>query len=518
MTGKSLDASQRRPRFEALFGNGESSVTRRVGRLPLPGRSNVIVEQELQTFSVASSSAREAISAVSTGFEEFGEEISSRNPLDWPGYEDRLALAREKSGERESVITGEAWVGETPVVIVAFDFRFLGGSMGEATGQKIVEAFDLARESRKAVISLVATGGARMQEGMRSLIQLQRIADACVGARAEGIPHISVLRNPTTGGVWASMASTADYIIGVRDAAVSFAGSRVREAGDDEEAFTTVGKVESGFMDMEAEAEEIPELLETVVELLSPEDETPLTPPDLPRALGNARLPKEAWTSVMRARSPQRPRAQEYLDDYFERRVGISGDRVGGVDGGMLCGLGSREGRTVAYAAQSGTANNAAGFRTAKRLMELAERFQLPVLTLVDTPGASNGAGDERAGIGTAIAELFCAVADLSVPITSLVIGEGGSGGALALAAPDNLWVTPDGYFAVIAPESAAAIVEKDRSKAEQVSDRMKLTPQELVELGVVRGIAPSRRQPAKAIKMSYDVVKNWVRSYSGKE
>ena len=478
----------------------------------------MIVEQELQTSSVASPSAREAIDAVSTGFEEFGGEISSPNPLDWPNYEDRLALAREKSGERESVITGEAYVGETPVVIVAFDFRFLGGSMGEATGQKIVEAFDRARESRKAVVSLVATGGARMQEGMRSLIQLQRIADACVGARAEGIPHISVLRNPTTGGVWASMASSADYIIGVRDAAVSFAGSRVREAEDDDEAFTTVGKVESGFVDVEAEAGEVPELLESVVELLSPDDDMPLTPPDLPRALGNARLPKDAWTSVMRARSPQRARAEDYLDDYFEYRVEISGDRVGGVDDGMLCGFGRREGRTVAYAAQNGTANKAAGFRTAKRLMQLAESFQMPVLTLVDTPGASNGAQDERAGIGTAIAELFCAVADLSVPITSLVIGEGGSGGALALAAPDNLWVTPDGYFAVIAPESAAAIVEKDRSKAEQISEHMKLMPQDLLELGVVRGIAPFKRHPAKAIKMSYDAVRNWVRSYSGRE
>lgn len=477
----------------------------------------MIIEQELQAFSVSSSSAREAINAVSTGFEEFGGEISSRNPLDWPGYEDRLALAREKSGERESVITGEAYVGEIPVVIVAFDFRFFGGSIGEATGRKIVEAFERARESRMAVVSLVATGGARMQEGMRSLIQLQRIADACVGARAEGIPHICVLRNPTTGGAWASMASSADYIIGVRDAAVSFAGSRVREAEDDA-AFTTAGKLESGFVDLEAGAEEVPDALETVVKLLSPDDEVPLTPPDLPRALGNARLPREAWASVMRARSPQRPGAEEYLDDYFEYRVGISGDRVGGVDEEMLCGFGYRDGRTVAYAAQNGAANTAAGFRTAKRLMELAERFQMPVLTLVDTPGASNGAEDERGGIGTAIADLFCAVADLSVPITSLVVGEGGSGGALALAAPDNLWITPDSYFAVIAPEGAAAIVEKDSSKAEQISGRMKLMPQELVELGVVRGIAPSRRHPAKAIKMSYDAVKNWVRSYSGRE
>jgi len=220
----------------------------------------------------------------------------------------------------------------------------------------------------------------------------------------------------------------------------------------------------------------------------------------------------------MRARRPQRPKAEAYLDDYFEYRVEISGDRVGGVDGGMLCGFGSRHGETIAFAAQNGTANTAAGFRTARRLMQLAGRLQMPVLTIIDTPGAGNRVKDEREGVGTAIAELFGTVAGLNVPITSLVIGEGGSGGALALAAPDNLWITPDAYFAVIAPESAAAIIEKDRSKAREISGRMKLTPQDLVRLGVVRGIAPHRRRPARAIRMSYDAVRRWVRNRSGKE
>ena len=483
------------------------------------GAMRMIVEQEERTFSVASPSAREAIGAVSTKFEEFGEEVSSRDPLGWPGYEDQLARARERSGERESVVTGETYVGGTPVVILAFDFRFLGGSMGEATGRKIVDAFERARESRRAVVSLVATGGARMQEGMRSLIQLQKIADACMSAHSEGIPHVSVVRDPTTGGAWASLAANADFLIGVKGAAVSFAGSRIREEESTDDAFTATGKHRDGFIDLEVEAEEVPGALETVVGLLSPDETGPLAPPEVPRALGYARLPREAWASIMRARRPQRPKAEAYLDDYFEHRVELSGDRAGGVDGGMLCGFGRRDGgRTIAFVAQNGTANTAAGFRTARRLMELAERLQKPVLTIIDTPGAGNRAADEREGIGTAIAEMFCAVADLSVPITSLVIGEGGSGGALALAAPDNLWITPDGYFAVIAPESAAAIVEKDRSKAREISEHMKLMPQDLVELGVVRGVAPHRRRPARALRMSYDAFRRWVRDRSRKE
>ena len=477
----------------------------------------MIVEQERRTLGVASPSAREAVEAVVSEFEEFGEEISSEDPLGWPGYGDQIAHAQEKSGEREAVITGEALVGEAPVVVIAFDFRFLGGSVGEATGRKIVEAFERAREDRRSVVSLVVTGGARMQEGMRSLVQLQRIADACMAARAEGIPHVSVIRNPTTGGVWASLAASADYIIGLRGAAVSFAGSRVREAEEPDEAFSTAGKLEGGFIDLEVEAEELAGTLESVVGLLSPDGAGQLESPEVPQALGYARLPREAWAAVMRARRPQRPKAEAYLDDYFDYRVGISGDRAGGVDAGMLCGFGHRDGKTIAYAAQNGAANTAAGFRTARRLMDLAERFQKPVLTIIDTPGAGSGAGDEREGVGTAMAGLFCAVADLSVPITSLVVGEGGSGGALALAAPDNLWITPDAYFAVIAPESAAAIIEKDRSKARKISEHMKLTPQDLVELGVARGIAPHRRRPARAIRMSYNAVRRWVRN-RGKE
>ncbi|HZY57186.1 MAG TPA: carboxyl transferase domain-containing protein, partial [Rubrobacteraceae bacterium] len=257
-------------------------------------------EQESHSFTVSSRSAREAIQAVADGFVEFGEEIVSEDPLDWPGYEEQLARAREKSGEREAAIAGEARIGETPVVIIAFDFNFLGGSMGEAVGGKIVEAFARARESRRTGVSLVATGGARMQEGMRSLVQLQRIASACARARAEGIPHVSVLRNPTTGGVWVSLAASADFLIGVRGATVSFAGPRVREGDGEGGAFASTGKLQTGFIDLELEAEDVPGHLAAVVALLSPGGEKPLEAPELPAALGRAEAPKEAWTSVER--------------------------------------------------------------------------------------------------------------------------------------------------------------------------------------------------------------------------
>jgi acetyl-CoA carboxylase carboxyl transferase subunit beta len=233
--------------------------------------------------------------------------------------------------------------------------------------------------------------------------------------------------------------------------------------------------------------EELRETLALWLDLLTTPSTGPVAPPP---ALGAPGLPTTGWDAVRRARSPERPRATAYLDAYFSRRAPISGDRCGGSDDGMLCGFGSGPGgRTVAYAAQCGTATRPAGYRCAARLIRLAGRLGIPVLTLVDTPGAANDAQAERQGAGSAIADLFAAVATARTPVTTLVIGEGGSGGALALAAPGNTWATPDSYFSVIAPELAAAILKRPANEVRATADQLRIRPQDLVELGVIRGI-----------------------------
>ncbi|GAB2994615.1 carboxyl transferase domain-containing protein [Saccharothrix stipae] len=404
------------------------------------------------------------------------------NPLGWPGYEAQLDRARERSGGVESV----SWRRLPHAVEVTFDFRFLGGSVGTATGALIEGAFTEARSAWLPVVSKIATGGSRMQEGMLSLRQLQRVARLCAAHREVGLPHVSVLGDPTTGGLWASLGAGADVVVGVSGAQVGFAGSRVRPAGDrDDPAYTAEGQFAAGTVDVVVRPDEVDATVRRVLDVLTSGDAVPA---EVPRALGAEDLPEDGWSAVLRARAPERPRAGEYLDDYFDSRVPISGDRAGGVDAGMLCGIGRRGGRAIAFAAQTGTANTPAGFRTAARLIRLASRLALPVLTLVDTPGAANDAAAERAGVGAAIAELFAAVAEARVPITTLVIGEGGSGGALALSSPEHTWITPDAYFSVIAPELAAAILK--REDVRRLADDLRLRPQDLVELGVVRGIS----------------------------
>ncbi|PSL54731.1 acetyl-CoA carboxylase carboxyl transferase subunit beta [Saccharothrix carnea] len=401
------------------------------------------------------------------------------NPLGWPGYEAQLGRARERSGGVESV----SWRRHRDAVVITFDFRFLGGSVGTATGEVIEEAFTEARTARLPVVSRIATGGSRMQEGMLSLRQLQRVARLCAAHREVGLPHVSVLGDPTTGGLWASLGAGADVVIAVAGAQVGFAGSRVRPV--DDPAYTAEGQFAAGTVDLVVRPDEVDATVARVLSLLTRGDAVPA---EVPRALGASELPRDGWSAVSRARAPERPRAAAYLDDYFDVRMPISGDRAGGVDAGMLCGIGRRGERAIAFAAQTGTATTPAGFRTAARLIRLASRFALPVLTLVDTPGAANDVAAEKAGVGAAIAELFGAVAEARVPITTLVIGEGGSGGALALSSPEHTWITPDAYFSVIAPELAAAILKRD--DVPQLADDLRLRPQDLVELGVVRGIS----------------------------
>ncbi|MER5263287.1 carboxyl transferase domain-containing protein [Actinosynnema sp. NPDC002837] len=401
------------------------------------------------------------------------------NPLGWPGYEAQLDRARERSGGVESV----SWRRRPRSVEITFDFRFLGGSIGTAAGALIEEAFTEARQAWLPVVSRIATGGSRMQEGMLSLRQLQRVARLCAVHREAGLPHVSVLRDPTTGGLWASLGAGADVVIGVSGAQVGFAGSRVRPS--DDPAYTAEGQFAAGTVDLVVEPEDVDATVAKILSLITRGDAVPA---EVPRALGAQELPVDGWSAVLRARAADRPRAAAYLDDYFDSRMPISGDRAGGVDAGMLCGIGRRGERAIAFAAQTGTANTPAGFRTAARLVRLASRFALPVLTLVDTPGAANDAAAERAGVGAAIAELFAAVAETRVPITTLVIGEGGSGGALALSSPEHTWITPDAYFSVIAPELAAAILKRD--DVQTLADDLRLRPQDLVELGVVRGIS----------------------------
>jgi acetyl-CoA carboxylase carboxyl transferase subunit beta len=306
----------------------------------------------------------------------------------------------------------------------------------------------------------------------------------------------------------------ADLLIGVPGARVSFSGTRTRPAGADQGSpeYLADSKWAHGFVDVLSPVDGLRGQVAAAVRLLSPRSRggtgyrapVPSWPAGPSTSIGDGTSTGEsgvqagpaadAWGHVRAARSGGRARASQWLAGYFERPLEIRGDRCGGVDGGLRCGFGSHQGRTIAYVAQTGNPTTPAGFRTATRLLRLADRLGLPVLTLIDTPGAAATPGDEAAGAGPAIAELFMAVAASQVPVTSVVIGEGVSGGALALASPDDLWIARDGYLAVTAPEFAASILKLGRDDVPRLTGWLRLTPAELVSRGLARGvIGPGR-------------------------
>lgn len=434
-------------------------------------------------------SANETVRDLVDDFQPFENQARGDDPLGWPGYPEQLERARQRTGDEQSVTAGRASAGGQPCVLIVFNFAFMGGSMGEAEGERIAAAAELAMNERLALVTVLRSGGARMQEGMRSLIQMPRVAAHLARLAKAGIPHISVARHPTTGGVWASVGAGADVILAETGAAVAFAGSRIRDAPDDaDELFTADGKLAHGFVDAALPTTELRERLALAVQLLAPASRGETEPPPLPDALGNG-APSSGWSQVRRARQPGRPYADDYLQSYFTDILEIRGDRVGGADSSVRCGFGRHGDRTIAFASQSGELTSAAGYRTASRLVRLADNLRLPVLTLIDSPGADGSAASEAAGVGSAVAMLLQEIAAATVPILSVTIGQGGSGGSLALAAPDDLWITTDGYFSVINPESAATILKRPPEEVPLVADQLRLGPEDLQQLRIVRGV-----------------------------
>lgn len=429
-----------------------------------------------------------------SGFTPLPDAPASRDPLSFPGYASALAEVTARTHAVDSVSAGVAELDGTRAVVILFDFDFFGGSMAEATGRRIVDAIQHATRLRIPLVTIAASGGARMQEGILSLVQMQAISNALSRLARSGVPHLSVACHPTIGAVWVSLVSAADVVLAEAHASISFTGQRVRGAHSTGDEFTAEGQFVAGMVDLVVDRDALPGAVGAYLKALDRAIRSPATRVPAPSVPVTAMQEGHGWGAVQLARDPRRPRAHEYLHAFFDEMLPVSGDRAGGTDPGMLCGLGLRDGAAIAYIAQTGGQNTAAGFRTGTRLLGIAERLRIPVLTLIDTPGAEASAAAEQAGIGVAIGQLMRGIADASVPVTSWLVGEGGSGGALALASPGNLWAVPASYFAVLSPEGAAAILYRDTDRAPEVADAMRVESAVLVEFGIAKWAHPSVR------------------------
>ena len=450
-------------------------------------------------------------------FEPWFEELESKNPLDFPGYPEKIKAAQEKTGLHEAVTVGKCRIYGLETVIGVCDARFMMSSMGHVVGEKIALAVERATELSLPVILFCCSGGARMQEGIVSLMQMAKTAAALKKHSEAGLLYVPVLTDPTTGGVTASFAMLGDIILAEPKALIGFAGPRVIEQTIGQklpEGFQRAEfQLEHGFVDMIVEREDLKKTLYKILRAHRPttgyanfdplHSDDNYEPTELMKEREAKAKPFKVWDKVSAARQIKRLASVDYMDYIFDEFMELHGDRyfrddpaiVGGIaylDGQPVTVIGVHKGKDLEDCAKRNYGMpSPEGYRKALRLMKQAEKFNRPIITFVNTSGAYPGMEAEENGQGEAIARNLYEMSGIKVPILCLMIGEGGSGGALALSVGNEVWMMENATYSILSPEGFASILWKDGKRAKEAAEVMKITAHDLKELDVVDDIIP---------------------------
>jgi len=448
-------------------------------------------------------SARDRIhSLVDPGsFKEINRSIAAIDPTSSSSkstYNARFSADQRRTGLYEAIVTGVCSIGGSSATLIVLDFGFMGGSISSVVGEKAALAFEHAAKRKLPVVAVLTSGGSRVNEGLLSLLQMGKITVSSERFSEKKLPLISVLANPTTGQAFASLANLADITLAEPGAIIGFSTARtIKESGTRSNQLTisnAESQLSNGMIDTIIDRTELNETLATLLDLTNPEfrlsyrkktkrNQTP--------------LPKQrAWQSVGLARHTKRPTSIDYINRIVLNFFELKGDRASGEDPAIVGGLGHLGGQTVMIIGQErgGENNDAlndgmtspAGFRKAVRLMKLAEKFEIPVITLIDTPGPNQGAPSEIGGLGSSIASTMSVMASLNVPTIAAIIGQGGSEGALALAIADRVLMMQNAIYTAMAPEEAADLMFDKSTSNEEVAESLRLTAADCLELNMV--------------------------------
>ena len=436
-------------------------------------------------------------------FREFGRWIKGYNPLDFPEYDKKLSDMEKKTDMPEAVVTGTCRIGGYKAVICVMDSRFMMASMGMAVGEKITRAVEYATKKKLPLVIFSASGGARMQEGMLSLMQMAKTSAAIGKLRETGGLFISVMTNPTTGGVTASFASLGDVQIAEPGALIGFAGPRVISQTIGEklpEGFQSAEFLyEHGLLDGVVPRAELKGYITRLISLHQKVKRSQLASDknELAGKIEEELASRSADERVLIARNEARPTGRDYIDRLISDFCEFGGDRLHAEDVSIVCGVGRFHGVSVVVIAQERGKSldekishrfgmpSPEGYRKAERLMKHADRFGLPIITFVDTPGAYPGKEAEENGQGSAIAHCLLTLSRLRVPVVNVFVGEGGSGGALAIGFGDCMIMLENSVFSILSPEGFASILYKDSSRWKEACENMKMTAAELKEMGI---------------------------------
>lgn len=481
-------------------------------------------------------------------FEPWFEDMEVSNPLDYEGYEDKLAAVREKTGLKEAVTVGRCKVFGEDIVLGICDSRFMMASMGHVVGEKITCAIERATALNLPVFIFCCSGGARMQEGIVSLMQMEKTSAAIRKHGDAGLLYCSILTDPTTGGVTASFAMLGDVIMAEPGALVGFAGPRVikQTIGQElPEGFqTSEFLVEHGIIDGIVKRENLKKTIYFLVKThqcngkktyadYRPNEEFHFELSETLKEQSWFSTPRSAWEKVKAVRQVERPSASDYISHIFDFFVESHGDRAFRDDKAMIGGLAFLDGQPVTIIADEKGKDfkecqernfgmpMPEGYRKALRLMKQAEKFNRPVISFVNTSGAFCGIEAEERGQGEAIARNLMEMSSLKVPVLCLMIGEGGSGGALATAVGNEVWMMENATYSILSPEGFASILWKDANRAKEASEVMNITAQDLKRLGVIEEIIPefggADHKTTEAIAgYMKEHIKDFLRKYDG--
>jgi acyl-CoA carboxylase subunit beta len=442
--------------------------------------------------------ARELIEVVLDGgsWDSWDSPISRPEDLD-PGYAADLAAARERSGCDESVLTGSGTIRGRRVAALVSEFRFLGGSIGIAAADRLVAAVHRATQERLPLLAATASGGTRMQEGTAAFVQMVRIAEAIRRHRAQGLPYLVYLRHPTTGGVFASWGSLGHVTVAEPDALVGFLGPKVYQALYGEPFPTGVQTAENlaarGVLDAVLPPEKLPDIASRALAVLAgPESEPPP-----PLKVAELQPEVDAWTSIEFTRSPDRPGVRELLRFAATDVVPLSGTGQGETEPGLLLVLAKFSGMPCVFLGQDRTSQAASGplgpaaLRVARRGMRLAAELRVPLVSVIDTPGAALSTAAEEGGLAGEIARCMTDLVALDAPTVCVLLGQGSGGGALALLPADRVLAARHAWLSPLPPEGASAIVTGSIDAAADIAARQGVRAADLLRRGIVDRVVP---------------------------
>lgn len=425
-----------------------------------------------------------------------------------PEYRAELSRAADQTGTAESVVTGELTIGGVPAAAIAWEFGFLGGSVGVRTAARIVSAIRRATAAGLPLVALPRSGGTRMQEGSPAFVQMVAIAGALVEHRAAGLPFLVHLCGPTTGGVLATLGSAGDLTTAEPEAMVGFLGPRAYRAITGESFPPGIQTAENlrdrGIVDAIVPWEDLPGRWGTVLGVwadrptaapavphgATPTGSAPAHPTTTGQVPGAPESAAQLWHYVEASRAHDRPDASQFMQRHMTDVVMIPGTSVGEVARGAVVALGRLEGMPVVLAATedrwTGEPLTVGGLRTIRRGIALAGRWGLPVVTIVDTLGAQLSVEGEQSGIAGEISRLMTDLMATPSPSAALLLGAGTGGAALALLACDRIVAGSHTWVSPLAPEGAAAIRHGGSQDPAEVAWEQRIGAHALADLGFI--------------------------------